>query len=271
MKNLAMLSALMGTAAAFLPVAFANTNAGSKLYVCATAQQADLDRAGYEALTFVEVKSVGNHGETGSNTNILTYNTWDTDVAQKGKGVTDAGSPEIELARVPTDPGQRILRAAADTPLNYAFKIVRNDPAIVGGTGTVIYNRGLVTGPRRPNGQNEDFDLEIFTLGLNQKEIVVDPDAGGNGPTSTVAPAITGTAQVGETLNLSNGTFTGDALITYAYQWFAGGVAIIGATENTFDVTVDQLAKIIQARVTATNASGSAQAFSAPTAAVIAA
>lgn len=167
------------SAAVALPVAFANTNAGSTLWICAEPQQIGLDKDDFEALDWVQVKAVGSHGETGSTTNILTYDTWDTDVTQKAKGITDAGSPDIELARLPNDPGQDALRAAAATNLNYAFKIMRNDKPNTNPASkpTTIYNLGLVTGPRRPMGRNEDFDLETFTLGLNQREIVVDPIA----------------------------------------------------------------------------------------------
>lgn len=154
--------------------AFANTNSQSKLYICSTPQPTDLDATGFAALTWVEIKGVGEVGETGADTNILTYDTWDTKVAQKAKGITDAGSPEIELARNSADAGQDAIRAAALTNLNYAFKIEKNDKLTVGGTNTIVYNRGLVTGPKRPNGRNEDFDLEVFTLGLQQLEVVVD-------------------------------------------------------------------------------------------------
>ncbi len=156
--------------------AFLNTNAGGKLFICTTPQPTDLDATAYAALTWVQVKGVGSHGETGSKTNILNYNTWDTDVIQKGKGTTDAGSPAIEVGRLATDPGQVALRAAALTNYNYAFKIERNDKpnSDVGSKPTTIYNRGLVTGPTHPNGRNEDFDLEVFTLALNQREIVVE-------------------------------------------------------------------------------------------------
>ena len=167
------------------PVAFANSNAASTLWIAVetadggttpAAQDSDLTQTQYEGLFWTQVKSVGSHGEVGSSTNILTYDTWDTDVIQKAKGMTDAGSPEIELARLVSDAGQVALRAAAATNNNYAFKIVRND-APSGGTPTIIYNRGLVSGPRRPMGRNEDFDLEIFTLALQQKEIIDDAAA----------------------------------------------------------------------------------------------
>lgn len=246
----------------------ANTNAKSKFYLSSAPINDDLDQAGFEAVSWLEVKGVGSFGEIGESTNILNYDTWDTEVTQKAKGITDAGSPEIELARIARDPGQIAMRAAARTNLNYGFKIVRNDPEILGGTGTTRYNRGLVAGPRVPQGRNEDFDLEIYTLGLNQLMITVDPQGAGVPPAFTVTPAITGTAEVGEVLTVSNGTVTGDAPITYSYQWFAGGVAISGATDSTFTLTSAQLGKIIQARVSANNIAGSASAFSAATAAV---
>lgn len=249
--------------------AFANANAASRMFVCATPQNNDLLQADYEALTWVEIKAIGSRGETGKTTNMLSYDTWDTKVSQKAKGITDAGSPELEVARIPTDPGQLILRAAGavGNNNNYAFKELRSD-GTTSSNGTVKYNRGLVAGPKSPGGRNEDFDLEVFTLGLQQEEIVVNPLAGGVAPTLTVNPAITGTATVGQVLTSNTGTFTGDATITYAYQWFAGGVAISGANASTFTLTSAQLGKVMTVRVTATNASGSASGYSAATSAV---
>jgi len=160
-----------------LPVAFANTNSGGKLYISAdgsnnpVAANSDLNQAAFEALTWLEVSNFGNHGETGSNTNIATYDTWDNDVAQKAAGITNAGDPEIELARISTDLGQIAMRSAAQSSNrtnNYAFKIEHLD-------GTIYYNRGLCLGPRHPNGRNEDFNLEVFTIACNQEEVVVEP------------------------------------------------------------------------------------------------
>lgn len=170
MKILAMLT---GSAA----LGFFNTNAGRKLYICTTPQPTALDAAGYAALTWVLVAGVGSVGETGSKTNILSYGTWDDDVVRKAKGLTDAGSPEIEVARDPEDAGQNALRAAALTNLNYAFRVDGNDKpnTNVGSKPTIRYNRGLVSGPTQPNGRNEDFDIEVFMLGLQQLQITVAP------------------------------------------------------------------------------------------------
>lgn len=158
-------------------LAFVNTNSGAKLFVCATPQPDDLDATAFAGLTWVEVGGVGRVGETGTSTNIVNYDTWDTVFIQKAKGTSNAGDPEVEVARDPADAGQDILRTIADTRYNYAFKIERADKPNdnVGSKPTTVYNRGIIVGPRTPNGQNEDFDLEIYTLGLNQKQIVVDP------------------------------------------------------------------------------------------------
>lgn len=245
------------------------TNAASKIYICATPQPLNLDQSGYEALTWVEIGGVGNLGETGKTTNMVSYPTWGDSVVQKAKGLTNAGDPSLEVARIPTDAGQVILRAAAAVGNNntYAFKMVKADGA-VGATGTVIYNRGIVGGPTRPNGANEDFDLEVFMIALIQEEIVVNPTSAGVAPFYTAVPAITGTATVGQTLTCSNGTWSGDATIAYTYQWYANSIAISGATASTFVLTSAQLGRRITARVTASNAAGTASSTTAPTAAV---
>lgn len=155
----------------------ANTQKNVKFSICVTPQPDDLDQEDFEALTWVLVGQVGSVGETGLTTNIVTYDTLDTEVTQKAKGISNAGDPTVECARKYDDAGQIAMRAAAKTNFNYAFKLERNDAPDAETTNTIIYNRGLVTGPTRPNGRNEDFDLEVFTLGLQQDEIVVNPEA----------------------------------------------------------------------------------------------
>ena len=100
-------------------------------------------------------------------------------------------------------------------------------------------------------------------------------------PVNTVAPAATGTARVGETLSSTNGTWTGDAPITYEYRWQVsddggtGWADISGATAKTFAVQSAQLGKYLRSRVRATNAAGQsswiASAALGPVAAALAA
>lgn len=152
----------------------ANTNMGTKFYISATITPNDLALTDFEAIDdWVEVAKVGNIGETGSQVNILNYDTMDTTVTQKAKGIINAGDPTIECSYVPSDQGQLAMRAAAKTNFNYAFKIVHNDKLTPAGTGTTHYNRGLVAGPSTPNGGVEDFILNVFTLALNQEQLTV--------------------------------------------------------------------------------------------------
>jgi len=87
-------------------------------------------------------------------------------------------------------------------------------------------------------------------------------------PVNTVAPAITGTAEVGETLTVTNGTWTGVPTPTYTRQWYADGVAIEGATGATYELTEDEEGKVITVVVTATSDAGVVTKTSNATAAV---
>jgi hypothetical protein len=93
-------------------------------------------------------------------------------------------------------------------------------------------------------------------------------------PTNTVAPSISGTAQVGQTLTANPGTWTSDTTPTFAYQWNrcdAQGnncTAITGSTSQTYVIQTADVGKTLRVTVTATNGSGPSSATSAQTAAV---
>jgi hypothetical protein len=52
-------------------------------------------------------------------------------------------------------------------------------------------------------------------------------------PVNTVAPAVSGTATVGQTLSSTTGTWTGLPTPTFTYQWQRAGSNISGATSST--------------------------------------
>jgi hypothetical protein len=93
------------------------------------------------------------------------------------------------------------------------------------------------------------------------------------GPTNAVAPAITGTAQVGQTLTCSTGTWTGTGSISYARQWLRNGANISGATSSTYTLQAADDLTTVSCRVTATDdlgaraasATGVAVTYAAPT------
>lgn len=83
-------------------------------------------------------------------------------------------------------------------------------------------------------------------------------------PQNTALPVISGSPDVGTTISVSNGTWTGDAPITYTYQWNVAGTPVSGQTSQTYTVQVGNAGKAITATVTATNSAGNSSATSAP-------
>ena len=80
-------------------------------------------------------------------------------------------------------------------------------------------------------------------------------------PRNSERPVITGTTQVGETLTVSNGTWTGGAT-TFTYQWQgcdengSNCVNVSGATAKTYNVRSADQGGTIRVLVTAQNAAG---------------
>ncbi|WP_322938104.1 CHAP domain-containing protein [Nocardioides bizhenqiangii] len=86
---------------------------------------------------------------------------------------------------------------------------------------------------------------------------------------NVAAPAITGTPQVGSELRVSRGGWSPKRDLTISWQWYADGVAVAGATDQTFTPTAAERGKRITAAVTARRSGYSpATATAAPTAPV---
>ena len=143
------------------------TNFGGTFSISTTAENTDLaDEAAFELLTYTVVPNVGSFGDTGVSQNVVSYSTWDRNVAAKGKGEADAGSPTGEFLDVAGAGMTALLAAAAvNNSDSYAFKIEWPD-------GTIEFNRGVVTGPLRNKGGNEDFKRLTFSFGFSQEPVL---------------------------------------------------------------------------------------------------
>ena len=101
----------------------------------------------------------------------------------------------------------------------------------------------------------------MIGLGVRTNKI----NAGGatSPPANTVAPTVSGTAVVGQTLTTTNGTWT-NSPSSYTYQWYRVASAISGATNSTYTLVQADAGNTsnIKCVVTATNAGGSASADS---------
>ena len=84
----------------------------------------------------------------------------------------------------------------------------------------------------------------------------------GVAPVNTVAPVISGTPTVGQTLSSTTGTWTGNPAPTYTYQWKRNGSNIISATSSTYTLVQADATFAITCAVTGTNVVGQAEATS---------
>jgi hypothetical protein len=102
---------------------------------------------------------------------------------------------------------------------------------------------------------------------------VADPPPPPSAPANTSLPTISGTAQQGDTLTASQGSWSGSPT-SYRYQWSdcnsSGGncAGINGANAGNYKLALTDVGSTLEVTVTATNAEGSTSATSAPTATV---
>ncbi len=89
-------------------------------------------------------------------------------------------------------------------------------------------------------------------------------------PANTVAPSISGTPTVGQTLSLDVGDWSGHPGPSLTQQWYWGDTSapISGATGDTYTLVVADAGHTIRCTVTATNRIGSDSADTDATAAV---
>lgn len=81
-------------------------------------------------------------------------------------------------------------------------------------------------------------------------------------PINVVAPVVTGTPTVGQTLSCTTGTWTGDISSGATYQWKDAGGNISGAASSTYLIASGETGASIHCTVTETGTGGSQTADS---------
>ncbi|WP_294196511.1 hypothetical protein [uncultured Sphingomonas sp.] len=118
-----------------------------------------------------------------------------------------------------------------------------------------------ITIKENPEDQDNPANYTVVTLPCTATPAPVPA------PVNSVAPAISGTAQVGSVLTVSNGSWSGSPT-SFAYVWNVGGTTVSGATSAAYTPVSGDVGKTVTATVTAVNAGGSTSATSAATSAV---
>lgn len=111
----------------------------------------------------------------------------------------------------------------------------------------------------RQTDLEEALALALLRIDALEDGIIIVPTA----PVNTTLPVITGQPVVGSIISSSTGLWTGSPT-GYTYQWTRNGLDIAAATAATYLLVTADIGALLRCEVTATNATGSTIATSAP-------
>ena len=208
-----------------------------------------------------------------------------TDDAANEETLTSAATSEVVAAGAPTEPPGRphnLTGAAnADGTVTLSWD-APNDDSVTGyqilrrrpreGENTLLVHVND-TGSTATEYTDNDVTPDVLhayrvkainAVGLSRQSNFVNmtpalPAEPAQNSPATGRPAISGTAQVGETLTAdTSGISDADGLAdaTFAYQWLADGTGIAGATGDAYILTTSEMGKIIKVRVSFTDDAG---------------
>lgn len=147
------------------------TMSGAVMSISATLP-ATYDAAGYAALTYTAVGEIENFGEHGVTVNVSTFTPVATATTTKLKGAKNYGTMSLVLGYLPSDAGQDIIEAAAESTNRYSAKIAY--PAGQGETtGEIHYLDVLVTKRSYQDGSVDDVRKLAVDMEVCRKPVVV--------------------------------------------------------------------------------------------------
>lgn len=151
---------------------------GSKLYIGGSlaAKTSDFVLGDFAGQSWVKVGWTENVGAFGDESSAITFDAIEQARTQKLKGPRNAGDMAVVCGIDYEDDGQIALRAAEQTPNNYAFKVEFND-APVGGTPSERYFIALVMSAREALDTASSVMKLNTTLGLNSNIVRVNAAA----------------------------------------------------------------------------------------------
>lgn len=127
---------------------------------------ATYDATGYAALTFTEIGEVENFGNHGVSATITEFTPVKTAVVTKIKGTKNYGTMALTVGSIPTDAGQVLLEAAAESNNHYSAELTYPD-------GEIHYLDVLVAKKEYQDGSVNDVSRLSVDLAVCKKPVVV--------------------------------------------------------------------------------------------------
>lgn len=121
-----------------MAVSKARTSAGTTLSVSPNAPST-YDVTGFAALTFTVVGDLSDLGTFGKKFNLVTFNPLGDRKTIKRKGSYNNGTLSLKMAAAPTDAGQIIMEAGANSDNSYSFLVTTQ-------SGSQYYFSGQIMG-----------------------------------------------------------------------------------------------------------------------------
>lgn len=138
---------------------------GATLSISA-ALPATYDAAGYAALTYTEIGEIENFGNHGVTANITEFTPVSTAVVTKIKGAKNYGTMSLMIGSIPSDDGQILVEAAAESNNHYSAKLEYPD-------GEIHYMDVLVAKKEYQDGAVNDVSKIATDLAICRKPVVV--------------------------------------------------------------------------------------------------
>jgi len=165
------------------------------------------------------------------------------------------------------------------TPISFAYQWRRcsssgGDCGSIGGATTPTYTLGSSDVGHTLRVQVTASNSAGSAQAVSSQTAVI---AAPGPPANTALPVVSGTAQDGHTLTVSNGSWRSDSPLSYAYRWLRcdsagnGCATISGAGHSSYKASSTDVGHRLRATVTARNSVGSTSATSAASGVVAAA
>lgn len=141
--------------------------AGATLAISASIP-ATYDAAGYSAvgMTYTPVGEIENHGSHGMSATVTEFTPVDTAVVTKVKGSKNYGTKTMTLGSVPSQAGQVLLDAAAESNAHYSVKMTYP-------SGAVHYLDVLIVKAEYIDGAVNDVQKRSFDMAVCRQPVVV--------------------------------------------------------------------------------------------------